>query len=175
MWINGPTNTGKNTIAMMLDDIFQCDLVQEGESHFYQNVNVMETKPQVILMDEDEMKATHFFKEKNIAKMKRLLECRCYGTNHKYGSTKLAYVGYPVAITFNELPFQKLSDADLEAIKSIMKLYGLYIDKLMGTNSFPFTASQIALHQFERYLREKNGGGTTETENMSALDGEEVK
>lgn len=42
VWITGPPNTGKTTLSEMLEEIFICDVLQEGASHFHINAKQLE-------------------------------------------------------------------------------------------------------------------------------------
>ncbi len=45
VWIQGQPNTGKTCITKMIDEIFICDVMQEGESHFHLKVKDLTFAP----------------------------------------------------------------------------------------------------------------------------------
>ncbi|KEJ82428.1 hypothetical protein OXYTRIMIC_445 [Oxytricha trifallax] len=77
VWIVGPTNAGKTTIDEMLRQIFICDILEDGVSHFFVKAANIDMSQQITLMDE--MNHQHYFgNKKNLAIMKKMMEGKGY-------------------------------------------------------------------------------------------------
>lgn len=126
----------------MLDQIFICDTLEDGQSHFHVRRKDLPTQPQVVLMDETNN--THFFKESSIPKMKRFLEGEGIATDEKWGSVGIQFRNCSIIMASNDLPFDKMSEIDSFALRQRIVVCKLPMRSHSLNGTFPFTARQLA-------------------------------
>ena len=142
IWICGPTNTGKTTLTRYLDEIFICDRLKDGQSHFRVKMKELGVPPQVVLMDE--ANNVHFFRPVNISRMKQFLEGLGWPVDNKYGSVELLYENAMIVLTSNDLPFEHMPKVHSEALLQRMRLVTLEMSPHQLSEPFPFSARQLA-------------------------------
>ncbi|KEJ83058.1 hypothetical protein OXYTRIMIC_564 [Oxytricha trifallax] len=153
VWFSGDPDTGKSTLARMVEQIFITERLKEGDANFLIDDSKPFTLPSLVIMNE--INHRHFFSKRNIATMKLFLEVEGYPISVKYQANEMKFVGCQVIITSNTTPFEKMERADREAFYTRIKLVNMHQQELNrdGSKTFPFTTIQLAKY-FRKRLQE---------------------
>lgn len=81
--IYGETNIGKTKICEMVEEIFKCDRLQPGKSHFAVKGSSYNPSAQIVTMDE--LNVAYYFSRRNLSDMKWFLEGNGITLEEKYG------------------------------------------------------------------------------------------
>ncbi|KEJ82553.1 hypothetical protein OXYTRIMIC_626 [Oxytricha trifallax] len=154
VWLYGDPDTGKSTLAKMVEQIFITERLREGDANFLVDDSRPFNLPGIVIMNEINHK--HFFGKRNIATMKLFLEGEGYPTSIKYQANEMRFVGCQVVITSNTTPFEKMEGADREAFQTRIMLVNLRLSEVITTRTktFPFTTIQLAKY-FRKRLQDE--------------------
>ncbi|KEJ82679.1 hypothetical protein OXYTRIMIC_155 [Oxytricha trifallax] len=132
----------------MIEQIFTCDELILGQSHFHVEGKYLDNEPQVLLIDE--MNIERFFSKYNVPAMKKLLEGRGYAVDVKFGETQVKYIGCFTIITTNELPWNRITAEERDCFERRCITVTPRVEGKSGKLAFPFDAVQLANYLLER-------------------------
>ena len=167
--IYGKPNIGKTKVVDMLRDIFFCDNLIMGKSHYSVGRTDLKYLPQFVLMDDPEI--NKFFKDINDSK--RVLEGNGLPCDSKYGLTEVAFKECTILMCCNFRPSAYDDEVHGAALRTRVDIVDLsHLKSKELTDIFPFTCIQLGhylLTTYEAYLDKINVDIDTETDDDEIL------